>query len=112
MASYKGDRPIIITGIDKVHLKCDCIQGSTVNGNRDPILYSFALDQPPGHKNYKQPRIELFKKVKKSVLSDITFYIEDDDHKPADFIGETISVTCQLNEIYLKNELKYDSTSN
>ena len=46
--SYKSERPINITGIDKVHLKCDCIQGSIVNGVREPIFYSFALDQPPG----------------------------------------------------------------
>ena len=25
--SYKSDRPIIITGIDKIHLKCECKQG-------------------------------------------------------------------------------------
>ena len=36
--SYKSDKPINITGIDKVHLKCDCIQGSIVNGIREPIL--------------------------------------------------------------------------
>ena len=36
--SYKSDKPINITGIDKVHLKCDCIQGSIVNGVREPIL--------------------------------------------------------------------------
>ena len=41
--SYKSDKPINITGIDKIHLKCDCIQGSIVNGIREPILYSFAL---------------------------------------------------------------------
>ena len=35
--SYKSDRPINITGIDKNHLKCDCIQGSIVNGIREPI---------------------------------------------------------------------------
>ena len=33
--SFEGNRPINITGIDKVHLKCDCIQGSIVNGVRD-----------------------------------------------------------------------------
>ena len=47
--SYKGDKPINITGIDKIHLKCDCIQGSIVNGVREPILFSFALSSPPGH---------------------------------------------------------------
>ena len=42
--SYKGYRPINITRIDKVHLKCDCVQGSIGNAIRERILYSFALD--------------------------------------------------------------------
>ena len=97
--SYTSEKPINITGIDKIHLKCDCIQGSIVNGIREPILYSFALSSPPGHKIYKEPRVKLFKKINKSVLSHITFYFEDDDHKPVDFNGETISFTCQLIKI-------------
>ena len=97
--SYKSDKPINITGIDKVHLKCDCIQGSIVNGIREPILYSFALNSPPGHKIYKEPTVKLFKKINKSVLSHITFYLEDDDHKAVDFNNETISFTCQLIKI-------------
>ena len=59
--SYKSDKPFNITVIDKIHLNCDCIQGSIVNGIREPILYSFALSSPPGHKIYKEPRIKLFK---------------------------------------------------
>ena len=94
--SYKSDKPINITGIDKIHLKCNYIQGSIVNGIREPILYSFALSSPPGHKIYKEPRIKLFKKIKKSILSHITFYFEDDNHKPVDFNNETISFSCQL----------------
>ena len=97
--SYKSDKPINITGIDKIHLKCDCIQGSIVNGKREPILYSFALSSPPGHKIYKEPRVKLFKKINKSVLSHITFYFEDDDYKPVDFNNEMISFTCQLIKI-------------
>ena len=96
---YKSDRPVNIIGIDKIHLKCDCIQGSIINGIREPILYSFALSSPPGHKIYKEPRVKLFKKVNKSVLSHITFYFEDDDYKPVDFHNETISFTCQLIKI-------------
>ena len=97
--SYKSDKPNNITGIDKIHLKCDCIQGSIVNGIREPILFSFALSSPPGHKIYKEPRGKLFKKVNKSVLSHITYYFEDDDYKPVDFHGETISFTSQLIKI-------------
>ena len=58
--SYESDKPINITGIDKIHLKCDCIQGSIVNYKREPILHSFALSSPPGHKIYKEPRIRLY----------------------------------------------------
>ena len=97
--SYKSDRPINITGIDKVHLKADCIQGSIVNGVREPILFSFALSSPPGHKIYKEPRVKLFKKINKSVLSHITFYLEDDDYKAVDFNNEIVSFTCQLIKI-------------
>ena len=97
--SYKNERPINISGIDKIHLKCDCIQGSIVNGIREPILYSFALSSPPGHKIYKESRVKLLKKVNKTVLSHITFYFEDDDYKLVDFNNETISFTCQLIKI-------------
>ena len=97
--SYKSDKPIDITGIDKIHLKCDCIQGSIVNGIREPILYSFALSSHSGHKIFKEPRVKLFKKLKKSVLSHITFYFDVDDHKPVDFNNETINFTFQLIKI-------------
>ena len=97
--SYKSDRPFNITGIDKILSKCDCIQGSIINGVREPILYSFALSSPPGHKIYKEPRVKLFKKINKSVLSHITFYFEDGDYKPVDFHNENISFTCQLIKI-------------
>ena len=58
--SYKSDRPINTTGVDKIHLKRDCIQGSIVNGIRESILYSFALSSPPGHEVYTEARIKLF----------------------------------------------------
>ena len=97
--SNKGNRPITITGIDKIHLNGDFINGSIFNGVTEPILYSFALSSPPGHKIYKEPRIKLFKKINKSILSHITFCLEDDDYKPVDFNNETVSFTCQLIKI-------------
>ena len=97
--SYKGDRPINITGIDEIPLKCDCVNGGMVNGAREPVLCSFALSSPPGHKIYKEPRIKFFKKLNRSILSHITFYLEDDDHKPVYFHNETISFSCQLIKI-------------
>ena len=93
--SYKSDRPINFTGIDKVHLKSNVVDGSIVNGYREALLYNFALFSPPGHKIYKEPRIKLFKKLSIFVLSHNTFFLADDDHKPVDFHWATISFTCQ-----------------
>ena len=97
--SYKSDKAINVKRIDKDHLKCDCIQGSIMNGTRERILYSFPPDQPPGLKIHEKPRIKLFKKINKRVLSHITFFLVDDHYKPVDFINETVSFTCQLSKI-------------
>ena len=70
-----------------------------MNGIRQPILYSFSFDQPPGHKIYKEPKVKLFKKINKSILSQITFYFEDDDYKSVDFNNEIVLITCQLIKI-------------
>ena len=70
---YISDKTINITRIDKVYLKCDYSSGSILYGVGDPIKYSFALDKPPVHELYMEPRIKLFKKLKKSLLSHIRF---------------------------------------
>ena len=45
----QSDKPLNILGIDKTHSKRDCINGSIVNGIREPSLYSFGLILQPGH---------------------------------------------------------------
>ena len=94
--SYKRNKPINITGIDEIHLKRDCIHGSIVNGVREPILYSFTLDKPPGHKTHHTAKIKLFKMINKSVLSHIRNYLKDYDHKAVDFDKQTMSFAFQL----------------
>ena len=97
--SYKGDKPINITGIDNVHLKGNVVDGSIVNGVRGPFLYSFVLSSPQSHEIFNEPGTRLFKKINKSVVSHIMFYLEHDDHKPVNYNGETISFTCRLIKI-------------
>ena len=38
------------------------LSAAALNGGRYPILYSFALVKPPGHKVYKEPKAKLLKK--------------------------------------------------
>ena len=55
-----SEKPVMITTTDKVHLKCDCVDGSIVNGIREQILFSFNLSSPPGYKIMKEPNIILY----------------------------------------------------
>ena len=98
-SEFKSNGPVNITGINKVNSKCDCFNGSIVNGIREPILYSFGLTSTQAHIINDESENKLFKKIKKSVLTHITFYFEDDDHKPVDFNNETISYTCRIFKI-------------
>ena len=80
-------------------MKCDAIDGSVVNGVRQPILYSFVLDKPSGYKVFSQPETIHYKKINKSVLNTITFYLEDDHNEEVNFNGETLTFTLQMNKI-------------
>ena len=74
---------------DEVHLNCECVDGSIVNGRRENLLVSFSFSAPPGFKNFKQFRSILLKKVNIDKIGDIAFYLEDDDGKIVEFQGET-----------------------
>ena len=64
--THKSEKPVMITTTDKVHLKCDCVDGSIVNGIREQILFSFNLSAPPGYKIIKEPNSILYKKNKQN----------------------------------------------
>ena len=80
-------------------MNCNVIDGSVVNGLRQPILYSFVLDKKPGYKVFSEPETIHYKKLNKSVLDTITFYLEDDFNGEVDFNGETLTFTLQMIKI-------------
>ena len=98
---YTSDKYLNLSTTNKLHLNCDNIDGSVVNGLRQPILYSFVLDILPGYKLFCEPETKLFKKLNKSNLNTITFYLEDDNDKEVDFNQETLIFTLQLIKIYI-----------
>ena len=98
--AYTSDKIILnLNTINKIHLKCDIIDGSIRDGIRQPILFSFVLDKPSGYKVFCQPETIHFKKINKSVLNTITFYLEDDNNEEVDFNGETLTFTLQMIKI-------------
>ena len=104
--NYIFEKPIKITGVQKSDLKCDCVNGSIVNGIPETNFYGFALDKPPCQQIYKEPRVKFFERSNESVLSHITFYLEDDDHKAVVFNEGTIFLLVN----YIKELFPYKGT--
>ena len=96
---YVSQKVVKLDNTNKIHLKCDCIDGSVLNGIRQPILLSFVLDKLPGYKVFCEPETIHYKKINKSVLNTITFYLEDDNNKVVDFNGEMLTFTLQMIKI-------------
>ena len=97
---YPSDKIILnLNTIDKIYLKCDCFDGSIQDGVRQPILYSFDLDKASGYEVFCEPETIHYKKINKSVLNTITFYLEDDNNEEFNFNGETLTFTLEMIKI-------------
>ena len=59
---YTSQKVVNLGNTNKIHLNCDCIDGSVVNGIRHPILFSFVLDKKPGYKVFSEPETIHYKK--------------------------------------------------
>ena len=93
------EKPVMITTTYKIHLKCDCVDGSIGNGIREQILFSFNLSAPPGYKIKKEPTIVLHKKINKTRLDTFHYFLEDSNHNNVYFNGETSTFTIKFIKI-------------
>ena len=96
---YISQKNLILGSTNIIHLKCDVIDGSVVDGARQPMLYSFVLDKQPDYKVFSEPGTIHYKKTNRSILNTITFYLEDNNNTEVDFIGETLTFTLQMIKI-------------
>ena len=46
--THLSEKVTNLKSVDKVHLKCSCVDGSIVDGKRESIPFSFSLDARPG----------------------------------------------------------------
>ena len=62
-------------------------------------FFSFVLYKPAGYKVFCEPETIHYKKLNKSVLITITFYLENEDNEEVNFNGETSIFTLQMIKI-------------
>ena len=56
---YYGEKKRSLRIFSKIQLKCDVIDGCILKGVKQPILYIFVLDKPPGYKVFCEPETVL-----------------------------------------------------
>ena len=95
---HLGEKVANIKNFDKVHLKCNCVDCSILDGKRQRFLHFFGLDARPGYKNFEKPSSILYKKLNKDKIDDIIFYLEDDDGNIVVFNGKTFLFYSHVNE--------------
>ena len=71
---YSSQTVVNSSSTNNKHLKCDCIDGSILDGCRQPILFSFVLDKLTGYKVFCEPETIHYKEINKSVLNTISFF--------------------------------------
>ena len=96
---YLSQKIVNLSSTNKIHLKYDAIDGSVVDGVRQPILYGFVLHKPSGYKVFCEPETIQYKKINKSILNTINFYLEDDNNEEVNFNSETLTFTLQMIKI-------------
>ena len=95
---YTSDKILKSSTTKKIYLKSDGIDGSVVNGLRQPILYSFVLDKLPGFKVFCEPETIHYKNINKSVLNN-NLFLEDDNNEEVAFNQGTLTFTLQVIKI-------------
>ena len=65
---YISQKIVKLSTTKRIHLKCDVIDGSVVNGVRQPILLSFDIDKPSEYKVFCEPETIHYKKKQMNLL--------------------------------------------
>ena len=78
-----------------------------VGGIREPILFNFISNKPPGNKVFCAPETIHYEKIIKSVLIIVTFYLVNDNNEEVDFNEKTLILTLQTIKIcFIKRAFK------
>ena len=65
---YISQKFVNLSSTNKIHLKCDVIDGSIVGGLRQLKICSFVLDKLPGYKVFSEPETIHYRKTKQIIF--------------------------------------------
>lgn len=95
---HEGDKPVNITSINSIAIRCSLVNSSYINGSVSNIIHSFSPDKPPGYLMTVKPRKIYLPIIKQSLISELTIRITDQSGNEIDLNGERTTFHISLRE--------------
>lgn len=95
-----GTNIVKILSVNSILVNCSIIEGSYHNKSREPIIYSFFPNVPPGYKIVENPNNQVFLPVTLPVIESLHVWLTDQDQKILNTRGETITIRLVLKSTF------------
>ena len=93
-SAYGANFPNISNSIDYIYLRCSLLSDSIVSGKRSNVLYTFSTNTKTRSLLFEiQPINYLWNRINTKYISEVTFYITDDEDREVDLNEIDISLT-------------------
>ena len=90
---------INILNINSIFVNISIIEGSYINGEQQPTIFSFFPSVAPGEKILVNPKNLLYSRVITDKISDIDVWLTDQDGNPIDLRGESLTIRFHIREM-------------
>ena len=93
-SAYGGSFPNISNSIDNIYLKCSLLNDSIISGKRSNVLFTFSTNRKTRSLPFEiQPINYLWHKINTKYISNVRFYMTDDENREVDLNDIDISLT-------------------
>ena len=97
--SHESDNIANILDVNTILVHLNIITGSYVNGNPTPVVYAFFPNVSPGYKIVERPHNLIYLPVAVKTIKDFKVTLTDQDNRPINLRGETITIKFHLRQI-------------
>ena len=88
-----------ILKVNQIHVRCNIIEGSYLNGSRAPILYSFFPNVPVGYKVVEIANPSIYFPLSFTNIESIRVWLTDQDADPINLRNEVLSMWLHIREV-------------
>lgn len=94
--SFESSDLVNIISVNSIMVHCSIVEGSYLNHNPKPIIYSFYPNVPPGYKIVEKPNVVVHLPIRVPNFDNIRFWLTDQNGNPLNLRGETVTMRFQL----------------